>query len=294
MNIQCVVESHDIVGESPIWHPQQRCIYWVDLVGFRIRRLRCSTGDVQTWQFDAPVTTLSLTRSDKYLLVALGGGLILWNPVDDERRTFVQVENEWPQNRLNDGAAAPDGSFWVGSMQNNIGPNGEELSITQDAGSLYRVNSSGQVKVCDAGFGITNTIAWSPDESRFYCGCSRSGILYAYGYDKASGVIGERSTFAEAIYPGVPDGSAVDANGTLWNCRHSGGCILGFASTGELVRTIEFPTTHVTNCVFGDDDLRTLYVTTAALGAPHGEQAAGNLFSLRMKAPGLPPYRFAI
>src|SRR5581483_3608232 len=266
MNIECVVESRDRVGESPIWHPEEHCIYWGDIVGFRIHRFDLKSSAVKTWQFDVPVTTLALTRSDRYLLVAVGGGLVLWDPRTDHRQDFLTVEKEWPQNRLNDGAAAPDGSFWVGSMQNNIAPDGAELPITRSSGSLYRVTPGGELTVCDSGFGITNTIAWSPDASRFYCGCSLSGLLYAYRYDQAHSTIAERQVFVEAKYPGVPDGSAVDAQGRLWNCRHSGGSILGFNPDGSLAQTISMPTLHITNCVFGGDDLRTLYVTTAAVG----------------------------
>ena len=294
MIIESVAGSHDRVGESPIWHPQERCIYWVDINSARIRRFCLSTAELRTWQFDQPVTALSLTTDDHVLLVALGGRLLLWEPYEDRRREFVEVEPQWPRNRLNDGASGPDGSFWVGSMQNNVASDGTDLPIESDTGSLYRVTPSGVVTVQDTGFGITNTIAWSPDETEFYSGCSRCGELYGYLYDRSTSRISKRRVFAKAIYPGVPDGSAVDHEGKVWNCRHGGRCILAFSASGEAVRKIDMPVTHITNCVFGGDDLQTLYVTTASLGAPRGEQLAGNLLSIRMDVRGIPPYRFAI
>lgn len=294
MIVESVAGSHDRVGESPVWHPEERCIYWVDINGGRVRRFCLSRSELRTWQFDQPVTALSLTASGQHLLAAVGGRLILWSPNDDRRKEFARVEPEWPRNRLNDGASGPDGSFWVGSMQNNVAADGGDLPIDENTGSLYCVTPSGEVTIRDSGFGITNTIAWSPDESEFYCGCSRRGSLYAYRYDRSTGQISHRRVFVEASYPGVPDGSAVDRDGTVWNCRHSGKCILGFSPEGELVRTIEMPTTHITNCAFGGDDLSTLYVTTASLGAPSHEQLAGNLLSIRMETPGIPQYRFAI
>jgi sugar lactone lactonase YvrE len=130
--------------------------------------------------------------------------------------------------------------------------------------------------------------------SEFYSGCSKRGVLYGYRYNESNRGIEERRIFADAIYPGVPDGSTVDSVGTLWNCRYSGGCILGFSPTGELLHKIEMPTVNVTNCVFGDDDLQTLYVTSAALGASSNDPLAGNLFSLRMEVPGIAPYRFGL
>lgn len=294
MMVESVAGSHDSVGESPVWHPEERCVYWVDINGARIRRFCLSTSALQTWQFNQPVTALSLCENAEHLVVAIGGHLILWNPRNDHRQDFAQVDTQWPRNRLNDGGSGPDGNFWVGSMQNNVASDGGELPIEANTGSLYRVTPNGEVTVHDSGFGITNTITWSPDKSVFYCGCSRSGVLYSYRFDRTKSEISQRRIFANSGYPGVPDGSAVDCNGVLWNCRHSGKCILGFSPKGELVRKIEMPTTHITRCAFGGDDLRTLYVTTASLGAPNNEPLAGNLLSLRMETPGLPPYRFAI
>jgi sugar lactone lactonase YvrE len=294
MTITTCVGSHNALGESPVWHPGQGCVYWVDIARFRIHRFHPALSDLRTWQFAEPVTTLSLTTDDDVLLVAIGGRLILWQPETDQRNEFATVEPAWPRVRLNDGASAPDGSFWVGSMQNNIAADGSEFPVTEHCGSLYRVTPSGEVSQQDSGFGISNTIVWNPEATKFYCGCSIQGIVYEYDYHQATGELGARRVFIEAAYTGVPDGSSVDSSGTIWNCRHSGKSILGFSPGGKLVQNIGMPTTNITNCVFGDDDLRTLYVTSASLGAPKDEPLAGNLFAIQMGVPGLPPYRFSV
>jgi sugar lactone lactonase YvrE len=38
MKIECVLASGDIVGEGPVWHREQECIYWTDINGFKISR----------------------------------------------------------------------------------------------------------------------------------------------------------------------------------------------------------------------------------------------------------------
>ena len=294
LEFTCLVASRDAVGESPLWHPEQHCLYWVDINSFRLNRFHPETHELQAWKFEEPVTALALTTRPECLLVALGGRLIVWDTVYGTETPFTAVETSWPALRLNDGAAGPDGTFWVGSMQNNVAADGSELRITQDLGSLYRVTPQKEVIVCDRGFGITNTIAWSPARDRFFCGCSRRSELYVYRYEERSGQVGERRLFANPADSGVPDGSAVNVAGMLWNCRHSGGCILGFSPEGEIIHRILCPTRNVTNCVFGGDDLRTLFITTAALGAPEGDVLAGHLFSLSMEVPGVPPYRFML
>ena len=40
---------------------------------------------------------------------------------------------------------------------------------------------------------------------------------------------------------GHPDGSAVDSEGYLWNCRYGGGCVVRVAPDGAVERVVEVP-----------------------------------------------------
>lgn len=90
----------------------------------------------------------------------------------------------------------------------------------------------------------------------------------------------------------LPDGSAVDSEGCLWNCRFFGKCIARIRPDGNIDRIIEMPVSNVTSCTFGDADYKTLYVMTASAGAPREERLVGGLFSLRIDIPGQPENRF--
>jgi sugar lactone lactonase YvrE len=179
-------------------------------------------------------------------------------------------------------------------MLNNVAADGSHVDVSGNSGSLYRVMPNGQVSVWDTGFGITNTLAWSPDRTTFYCGCSVSNIVYAYDYNAADSSISNRRTFVAGVRRGLPDGSAIDEAGYLWNCRFFGGCILRFSPAGKLDRVIEMPVSNITNCAFGGPDLRTLFVTTASLSAREGEENAGGLFEIQVDVRGLPTERFRL
>jgi sugar lactone lactonase YvrE len=294
LDIECVVDSKNMVGESPLWHPDENSLFWTDINGFRVCRYRFKDRVLTNWKFDEPVCTLSLTTDSSRLLVALGSRVILWSPDTDARADLARPEPNWPQNRLNDGATDPNGFFWVGSMRNNVSPEGAHLDVSGHTGSLYRVSNNGQISVWDTGFGITNTLVWSPDRKTFYCGCSIENVIYAYDYDITDSSIRNRRPFVKDLPRGVPDGSAIDSEGCIWNCRFFGSSILRLSPRGEVDTVIEMPVTNITSCAFGGPDLNTLYVTTASLKAPAGERLAGGLFAMQTEVRGLPTGRFQI
>jgi sugar lactone lactonase YvrE len=294
MEIRCIVDAHNLIGESPLWHPEHDCVYWTDINGFKIQRYAAEDGALTTWQFEEPVCALSLTIDPERILVALGSRLILWSPASDQRIDFAHPEPDIPYNRLNDGATDANGVYWVGSMRNNVARDGSHIEVSGMSGSLYRITPDGQVEVWDTGFGITNTLAWSPDLKTFYCGCSISNVIYAYDYDLRDSSIRNRRPFVAGVERGAPDGSAMDSQGYLWNCRFSGGCILRFSPTGDLDTVIEMPVSNLTNCAFGGPDLQTLYVTSAALHAPEGERFAGALFAIPTDVQGMETGRFRL
>src|SRR6059058_185300 len=81
-------DSKNIVGESPLWHPEEGSLYWTDVNGFRIHRHILKSGEKKCWSFAEPVCALSLTTAPDRILVALGSRLLLWRPSTDERTDF--------------------------------------------------------------------------------------------------------------------------------------------------------------------------------------------------------------
>lgn len=292
--VTCVVDARNMCGEGPLWHPLHDAIYWTDINGFTVQRYTPGSGELRRWEFGEPACALSLTTDPDTLLLALGSQVILWSPRTDTRTVLARPEADTPAHRLNDGATDPSGAFWVGSMPNNVAPDGTPQDVGGFTGSLFRVMPDGAVSAQDRGFGITNTLVWSPDQRTFHCGDSEANVIYAYDFDVRESRIDQRRTFFEGFERGAPDGSAMDVEGYVWNCRFGGKCLVRVAPDGRVDRVIELPASNVTNCDFGGPDLRTLYVTTAALGAPDGDEHAGGLFALELDVSGLPTHAFRL
>ncbi len=288
MALRCVAPVGDRCGEAATWDANNALLYWADVNRFLIHRLD-HQGAVRSWFFDEPVVALSLTDQPGVLLAALGSRLILWRPADDHRTDFGFSCSGWPKVRFNDGRAGPRGDFWIGSMANNVGRCGENGEIIGRLGELRRLETGAQPCLIRSEIGISNTVCWSPDHRRFYFGDSIRNLIWVHDHDLASGEITGERTFLEGFERGAPDGSSVDADGALWNCRYGGGCVVRVTADGRIDRVIEMPVANITTCAFGGPDLKTLYITTAQ-GDRAEERLAGSLFALDVEIPGAPAH----
>lgn len=290
-SIRCVSPAGDICGEGVVWDDMRGVAYWTDINRFLIHRYCPENKTTETWHFEEPVVTLALSEDPKILLVALASRLIWWSPESDERLDHGFRLEDYPAIRFNDGRADPLGNFWVGTMQNNVRDDGETVEIDGRDGALYRISPDGKVTTWATGLGIPNTLCWSPDRRIFYTGDSMTGEIFAYDFDARSGELGEKRVHLAKVEPGIPDGSAIDSNGFIWNCRYSGGAILRLSPDGRIDRTIEMPCRSVTTATFGGPHLKTLYVTSASAMRAKGDRLAGSLWALETSVAGLPENR---
>ena len=292
--VVCVAPMGDVCGEGAVWHAAENAVYWVDINRFLIHRFQVADAAVRSWIFDVPVTALSLTDRDDVLLVVLGSGVILWEPATDRRHDPLFKYEAWPAVRLNDARSDPRGSLWVGSMRNNIAADGSAIEFGGTDGVLLRLDADGKTSVWRKDIGISNTMVWSPDRRRFYTGDSIANVIWAYDYDQATGAISNERPFLQGFARGLPDGSAMDAEGFLWNCRYYGNCVVRVAPDGKIDRVVEMPVKNITTCCFGGADLKTLFVTTASAHAPLGDRLAGSLFAIRTEVKGQAENRFGL
>ncbi|MEM1105396.1 MAG: SMP-30/gluconolactonase/LRE family protein [Pseudomonadota bacterium] len=287
--VECVAPVGDHCGEAATWSPAEGKLYWTDVNRFLVHRLTPETGAVETWFFEEPCVALALTDLPGHMLLALGSRLIDFQPDINLRTPLDARLDDWPSARFNDGRAGPGGEFWIGSMANNVGEDGRPGDVAPGRGALFRYMPGGGTELLKSGIGISNTVCFSPDQKHLYFGDTPRNVIWRYDYEAATRAISGETVFFEGFDRGLPDGSAIDAEGCLWNCRFGGRCIVRIRPDGSVDRVLEMPVSNVTTCEFGGADLSTLYITTANILLKHHERLAGSLFSARLGTPGAPP-----
>jgi sugar lactone lactonase YvrE len=293
-DMHCIAATRDICGEGVAWHPEEAAIYWTDINRRLLHRYTLSGANIDTWQFDQPATAVALTCDPEQLVIVLGGSVILWNTKSCHHTATLFRLPSWPAARCNDARVGPDGALWFGTMQNNVRSDGGSTVITESLGELLCLDMRGSAKVWYTRIGITNTVAWSPAGDRLFFGDTLSNRIYVSAFDKSLSSIAQPVTFTEGFSRGLPDGSAMDVQGCLWNCRYGGGCIARFAPDGAVAEVIETPVKNPTTCAFGGPDLKTLYISSATAPDSNEGELGGALFSMPVEVPGIPSNRFLL
>jgi len=261
------------LGEGPVWDDQHQVLYWVDIPVSRVHRMDAD-GSVTSWDVGQPVGAV-VPRASGGLVVAARDGFMALDLASGELAMLAPVEQDRPENRMNDGSCDRAGRFYAGTMADDERP---------AAGTLYRLDPDLSVTTIHTGVGISNGIGWSPDERLMYYVDSHTHQVDVFDYDPATGAMDGRRRFA-AVGGGdvVPDGLTVDAEGGVWVA------VLHHDPGGRVRETIELPAEHVTSCAFAGPGLDRLYITTAAGPGEH----AGSMFVCQPGVTGQPgcPFR---
>lgn len=272
----------DRLGEGLLWSPREGAVYWTDIIGQRLNRLRLADDTVDSWDMPELIGWVIERRAQPGFIAGFKSGIVALT-LDPLRVTpLVSPEPDLPGNRLNDAKADAHGRIWAGTMP---------LGCDRPTGSLYRLDHDFSLRTIDTGYTVTNGPAISPDGRWLYHSDTPLRRVYRFPLD-AEGNVGMRDTFVTFEDDwGVPDGMTVDAEGGLWIAHWGGACVSRFTPDGERERIIPLPASQITNVTFAGDALDRMFVTSAAdgLDEPH----AGALFELDPGISGLAPHQFA-
>ena len=270
------------LGEGPVWVERDSALWFVDIKKQQIHRFNPESGDRKS--FAAPEQVGFILPAERGGFVAgLQSGLHHFDETSGKFELIVQVEPDFPTNRLNDGVVDPHGRLWFGTMDN-----GEKAKT----GAFYCFAEGRLTRTRVDNIEITNGPAVSPDGRLLYVVDTLKGTIDAAEIAD-DGTLGEPRPFVR-IDPkdGHPDGPTIDSEGCVWISLYAGWEARRYSPAGELLETVRFPVANITKIAFGRADLRTAYATTARqMLTP--EQIApqpqiGDLFEFTVDVPGVP------
>jgi sugar lactone lactonase YvrE len=279
--VEHVLGIGNLLGEGPLWDPENGLLFWVDIEGRSLHQFCPATQQVTTLDPGVTVCALGRVAGSAKLIMATTLGFGLWNWLDRSLAVIAaDPEQGRPASRLNDAAVDRQGNFWAGSL----GPGFQS--------ALYRLGPGSSLRKMESGIGVSNGISWSPDNRTMYFTDTRRRVIFAYDFDESSSSIENRRVLIEVSDgEGVPDGLAVDREGFLWSARWGGARVARYDPDGRLEREIMLPVTYPTSCTFGGANLDELYITSARTPLTQAqyaqEPAAGDLFRIRAGVQGI-------
>lgn len=254
--IYIIGESRCRLGESPVWDPELKRLFWADVI------------EPAIWSFDpASGAQESIPAPD------LVGSLVLGAPgtlicglrhavcrLDLAQGTFTPLLTPpglTGEERLNDGKTDRQGRFVTGSLV----PGGGH----PHSAKLFRFDRDRAPEVLVSGLEISNAICFSPAGDRLYFADSLRMAIWTHTYDPRTGALGPREVLIDTAPLGsAPDGATVDAEGRVWVALVQAAQVACISPTGRVERRIDLPIPYPSCPAFGGEALDTLYVTAIA------------------------------
>jgi len=279
MELEMIADYNCVTGEGPLWHPVENRLYWADIPTGRMFRYAPESGTHEQFYEGEVVGGFTIQEDGALLLFMAKGAVAIWR--DGELDYIIEEIPDERETRFNDVIADAAGRVFCGTM-----PTEERL------GRLYRLDTDGTLTKLLDEIGCSNGMGFTPDRKQMYYTDSPKREIYLFDYEQETGDITNQRVFVRTSEnEGVPDGMTVDAEGYVWSARWDGSCLVRYAPDGTEDRRIEFPAKKVSSAIFGGEDYKDIYVTTAGGANKEVEGlGAGALFRFNLDIQGVPEF----
>lgn len=268
------------LGEGVIWDAENACFWWSDILSSKLYRWHLE-GQPEIFNTPEALCSFGLTAQSNVFICAFASGFALFDPIKNDLQWLCKVDQDKPNNRMNDGRVDRAGRFWAGSMrQSGHGP----------LGGLFCLRDGEAVKHIDE-IKISNSLCWSKEGTTIYFADSPAQCIKQGAFDLATGIITDIRTFTKTNTNAYPDGSCVDNENCLWNAQWGSSKVKRYNSAGEEIFSIDLPCEQPSCVSFGGPNMQHLFVTSAWDGLSPDDkgmyQANGNCFVFKTPFTGI-------
>ena len=271
------------VGEGPVWHKEGGYLLFSDV--HQNRRMKWAPGEGISVFREPTDNANGLTWDPQRRLIACASSTRSVTRLEADGSITVVADRYQGKrlNRPNDVVVKSDGSIYF------TDPGALESDMELDFSGVFRVSPDlTTITLLVSDFILPNGLAFSPDESILYINDStgvmtrRDDLFHSIGHIRvfdvqADGALANGRVFCElrGERSGIPDGMKVDIEGNVY-CTGPGGMWV-MDSGGKHLGTILTGAEQTTNCAWGGEDWKTLFITTMDTVA-----------RIQLKIPGVP------
>ena len=265
-------------GEGPVWDQRTRQLYWVDIIGNTIWKWKPGVGREVVLKPSGHANGMTFDREGRLTVAGWCTRTIFRFEHDGSITTIAAKYQGQKFNSPNDIVVRSDGStYWTDSAGGLVIPGmvAQDVQRYLDMMGVFRLTPDGrEVELVIADCTYPNGLAFSPDEKILYVNDTRLALIRAFDVNP-DGSVGPGRIFHKmtGTEDGVADGMKVDVEGNVY-CTGPGGVHV-IAADGRLLGRLKIPG-HSTNMAWGDDDWRSLYVTTFS-----------SVYRTRVRVPGV-------
>ena len=274
----------DKLGECPTWDERSGRLLRIDVIGRRL--LSCGFDGGQ------PEAVSLAEIPGSFALRRMAG--CSW-PIGAGSRYGTSPETRRESSCLRNGTAAANASTMVPAMRSDdFGSGKMDRRLRDTVGALYRVDPDLTVHRIASGFGLSNGIAWSPDNKTMYH-CELAAARHLRLRIRPRRGRGPEPPNSGRLYSamGMPDGCATDTEGFIWVAAPGASRVMRFDPDGKLERSVRTTAAMPTSVTFGGAGLRTLLITSMQPDEAPPREADGAVFAWEAPVAGMPGRRFA-
>jgi gluconolactonase len=262
--------------EGPVWHPKKKLLYFSDIPADQLYTWS-ESGGVNPFRCPSQKANGNTLDKKGRLLTCEHSTSRVTRTGDNGRVEVLASHYQGKElNSPNDVVVGSDHSIYFTDPPYGRTPVvGLERPRQLDFQGVYRINGqTGELTLLADDFALPNGLCLSLDESRLFVDDSYFGWIRVFDLKDDGGLEGgeEFAKLIDAGY-GVADGMKLDSRGWLYCCGPGG--VQVFDGKGAMLGIIRMPEV-VANLAWGDEDLKTMYLT-----------ASSGLYRLRTQAPGL-------
>ncbi len=265
------------MAEGPLWDIDNNRLLFIDILGECIFLIDYDSGNTQKIDVGQQIGCMALCENGDILL-AMQDGIYRMN--EKGCKTLAHQPVIIKGRRFNDGKIGPDGSFYLGTTDDN------------NEGAFYRLKNGVLTELFDK-CGCSNGLDWSVDKTKmFYCDTILQKIE-VFDFNAETGDLSNRRIFAKIDEKlGKPDGFTMDINDNIWLGLWDGGAVLEIKNDGSFGRKIDVPAKKVSCCCFAGKNNDDLIITTASKGDEDKYPLSGYIFITKVGARGKNTYKY--